>query len=248
MSKILISAAIIMVATAILVACAFLSVQPVEKKTIVISGHPDWKPFMYQNGDDISGVGVEVTTSVFKDLNINVIPKYEGSWEVVQEKALTGEVGAIVAMYKTKEREEKYCFSIPYASDPVALFIKGNNFTYNKKEDLIGKKGLAMMGDSYGQEMDDFIVQKNLDITRTATPQGSFSLLDKGEADYFLYSAYAGRRVIEESNLSGFEEAGIASNQLFYIAVSKKLPCDKYMNSINLSLQKMISENKIPSY
>lgn len=230
----------------ILIACCVAPLSE-KKQVAIVSGHPDWKPVMWKNGDKISGIGVEVSKLVFKDIDTEIDPQYVGSWDVVQEKAKTGEIDVIVALYKTKEREKYLYYSIPYTTDPIVLFFnKGKGFTYNQKENLIGKKGVATVGDSYGQELDDFIIQSNLSIAIVSTPEQAFSLLKEERADYFIYSAYAGRKVITESNLSTFEESAIVSNQLFYMGISKKSPYAKYMNNINSSLEKLIADKKIP--
>jgi polar amino acid transport system substrate-binding protein len=219
-----------------------------EKRVAVVSGHPDWKPIMWKDGNNIVGIGTEVTKMVFRDINAEVDSRYVGSWDVVQERAKTGEIDAIVALYKTREREEYLYYSVPYTVDPIVLFFNsGKGFTYNQKESLIGKKGVATIGDSYGQELDDFIVQANLNVIRVYTPEEAFSLLQKEKVDYFIYSMYAGRKVIAESVLSGLKESTIVSNQLFYIGVSKKSLYGKYMEEINSSLQKLITNNKIPN-
>nr|MBP6914450.1 hypothetical protein [Candidatus Parcubacteria bacterium] len=70
-------------------------------------------------------------------------------------------------------------------------------------------------------------------------------LLEEGKVDYFIYSAYAGRKMISEANLSDIEEAAIVSNQLFYMGISKKSPYAKHMGDINSSLEKLIVNQKI---
>ncbi|MDD5569130.1 MAG: transporter substrate-binding domain-containing protein [Candidatus Pacebacteria bacterium] len=237
------------VVLAVLIAGCVSSPAVIEEKPVaIVSGHPDWKPVMWRNGDNISGIGPEVCQMVFGDIGVQVDSRYVGPWDVVQEKARTGEIDAIVALYKTRDREKYLYYSIPYTTDPIVLFFeKGKQFAYSQKEDLIGKKGVATVGDSYGQEMDDFILKANLNVVRVDTPQLAFSLLQEGKADYFIYSMYAGRTVINELNLSGFKESGIVSNQSFYIGVSKKSPYAKYMRNINASLERLIAENKIPT-
>ncbi|MDD5696588.1 MAG: transporter substrate-binding domain-containing protein [Candidatus Pacebacteria bacterium] len=234
------------VAITVLVACCIAP--PEEKHTAVVSGHPDWKPVMWKEGDKICGIGPEVTRLVFEDIGVKIDSRCVGSWDVVQEKARVGEIDAIVALYKTREREEYLYYSIPYTVDPIVLFFnKGEGFSCSQKESLVGKKGVATIGDSYGQELDDFIVQADLDLSRVSTPEEAFSLLKQGKVDYFIYSAYAGRKVIAELNLSGLEESEVISNQLFYIGVSKRSPYAQHMDDINSSLKRLIENNQIPS-
>lgn len=247
MSKKIVLILVALVAIILIAACTTSSVPPKENNTIVISGHPDWKPVMWREGDSILGIGPNVSRMVFKDIGIEVDSRYVGSWDVVQQKLKTGEIDGVCAIYKTREREEYLYYSIPYTTDPVAMYIKkGNEFVYNQKEDLIGKSGVSTVGDSYGQELDDFIIQSNLNLTRVYAPQQAFALLEEGKVDYFIYSAYAGRKMISEANLSDLEEAAIVSNQLFYMGISKKSPYAKYMNEINASLEKLIANQKIP--
>jgi polar amino acid transport system substrate-binding protein len=237
--------AVLLAAALLFAGCTTSSVSSTEKKTVIASGHPDWAPVMYKDGNGISGIGPNMTKAVFKEMGLDVEFPYAGSWDVVQQKAKSGEIDVIVALYKTKEREEYLYFSKPYTTDPIVLFLnRGKSFDYNKKEDLIGKNGIATVGDSYGQEMDDFIVAKNLSIIRVATPQIAFKLLQEGKADYFIYSAYAGERVIAEENLSGFEESKIVSSQPFYIGVSKKSKYAGRMSEINAALDKQLVEHK----
>lgn len=242
---------IIMVALVICAGVTMFSLisTPLGEKTIIVSGHSDWNPIMRQDGENIVGIGPDVTKAVFKDLRVNVESKYVGPWDIVQEKAKTGEITAIVALYKTREREEYLQYSIPYTFDPIVLFFKtGKSFAYNQKQDLIGKKGVATIGDSYGQEIDDFIIQGQLDIKRVSTPKEAFAMVQQGKVDYFIYSVYAGRRVMDELNLFGFEESKVVSSQPFYIGISKKSPYAsvEYMDKINASLEKLIAAGEIP--
>jgi polar amino acid transport system substrate-binding protein len=238
---------IIAMTVAIILVTGCIATTSEQKHVAVVSGHTDWKPIMWNEGQKIVGIGPDVTKMVFKDINVDAESQYVGSWDVVQEKAKTGEIDAIVALYKTKQREEYLEYSIPYTTDPIVLsFNPGKGFTYNQKEDLIGKRGIVTIGDSYGQEIDDFIITANLSMVEVKTPQEAFSLLETGKVDYFIYSAYAGRSVINESHLSRFEESRVVSNQLFYIGVSKKSPFAKEMKNINASLERLIKEGKIP--
>jgi polar amino acid transport system substrate-binding protein len=219
------------------------TVSSTEKNPVLASGHPDWAPIMYKDGNNISGIGPNLTRAIFKEMGLNVKIVYAGSWDVVLEKAKHGELDVIVGLYKTEEREEYLCFSEPYATDPVVLFLNENNlFDYNKKEDLVGKKGVATVGDSYGQEIDDFIVAENLNISRVSNPEEAFKRLQDGKVDYFIYSAYAGDRVIAEKKLLGFEKSKIVSSQPFYIGVSKKSKYADRIPEINAALKKQLGQ------
>ncbi|MFZ3054930.1 MAG: transporter substrate-binding domain-containing protein [Minisyncoccales bacterium] len=213
-----------------------------EKYTVVASGHTSWWPTMGRIGMTEAGIGVDAAEIVCDDIGFNFNPIYAGSWSEVQEKLKTGELDLVVAMYKTEDREKYYDFSIAYTKDPITPFVaKGKTFS-PQKENLIGKKGVVTRGDSYGPELDKYIVEANLDIAVVDTAEEGFALVEEGRADYLLYSTYAGETIIAKERISGIEESGTISEQPFYMAVSKKSPLAKHMNEINASLRRQMND------
>jgi len=205
-----------------------------QERAIIISGHYDWKPVMWQQGDEIVGIGPNVCESIFTDMGMKSVSRYVGSWEQVQQKAKTGNIDVVVALYKTEEREEYLYFSDPYVVDPISVFVKRDNeFDPQAKDDLLGKKGIVTVGDSYGQEIDDMITSKMLDVVEVKSPQEAFSMLIEEGADYFLYSTYAGER----SSFEGTRDAGIIAEQYFYIGISKNSPIAEKLPEINRILE-----------
>lgn len=238
-SKLLLAIAIL----AILLCAGCTNQAPKEEKVVIVSGHPEWKPVMWLQEENqeqkIVGIGPEVVEKVFSELGFKVDSRFVGPWDAVQLKAKEGEIDAIVALYKTKDREQYLFYSVPYTVDPIEVFVKkGNEFVLQNPESLFEKKGIATIGDSYGQEIDDLISQQKLQITRVATPEQAFALLEKNEGDYFLYSLYSGRRVIAESNLTNIHELGTISHQNFYIGISKKSPIAELLPEINSILDR----------
>ena len=220
-----------------------------EKQTVIISGHPDWGTLMSANGDQSSGTSVEMCKDILFKMGYKIETPNLGSWEAVQQAAQIGKVDVIPAIYKTKEREEYLVYSIAYTTDPVVPFSKkGKGFVYNKKEDLLGKRIVATTGDSYGQEIDDYMVQANLSVVRVKSSKEAFDLIKNDQADYFLYSLWAGEKVLKDSRLSNdFEWSGVISEQPFYVAFSKESPVAPRINEFNNYLRGKIIENQIPS-
>lgn len=52
------------------------------------------------------------------------------------------------------------------------------------------------MGESHGQGIDEYIISAKVDMLKVSTPQEAFALVKEGRADYFIYSLYAGSRVL----------------------------------------------------
>ncbi|MFA5023985.1 MAG: transporter substrate-binding domain-containing protein [Patescibacteria group bacterium] len=238
---------IIAVLAVIILAAAWYFIIYSQKKVLVASGHSDWPPIMYQQNDQIVGAGPEIALKIFEELGIKAVSKYEGPWDIVQEKAQGGTVDVLVAAYKTAYRETYMDYSIPYTVDPVVLVVKkGKAFPYEKWEDLVSKKGIVTSGDSYGQEFDNFIATK-LNVVKVGTPQEAFAALDKGEVDYFVYALYSVQGYIYKNKLADQVEIlpKYVSTENFYLTISKKSPFNKYLPQINSLLEKYKADGTI---
>lgn len=214
--------------------------------TLVASGHPEWPPVMWQADEKIIGAGPDLVQKICTDLKINCDIKYEGQWQEVQDKAKTGEVDMLVAAYKTPEREQYMNYSDAYTVDPITLFIKsGNNIGYKDWNSLIGKKGVVMTGDSYGQEFDNFI-KNNLTVNSVSTAQEAFKQITDGKADYFVYGLYSGKNEIKKDKLTGIESIpSYVATENFYITISKQSPFASYMPQINALIRKYQADGTI---
>jgi len=214
---------------------------------LVASGHPEYPPFMWQEGGKIVGVGPEIMAMAFARLGVKVDAIAVGPWDKVVKDACEGRIDGVVALFMTDERVKFLDYSIPFAQDPVAIFVsKDRGFPYGSWKDLIGKRGTSTIGDSYGQTFDDFINAK-LKVKRLRTVEGNFRDLLNGQADYFIYSMYAG--------LLGSHKAGVADRVTFlkpfaasenwYLAVSKKSPYAKYVPEINKILAGLAQDGTV---
>lgn len=218
-----------------------------SEKVLIASGHPAWSPIMYQSDTNIVGAGPEIVKKVFSDLGVKVESRYEGSWDVVQEKAKNGDIDVLVAAYKTPTRETYMDYSIAYTVDPIVLVVKkGKAFTYTKWDDLIGKKGVVTVGDSYGKDFDAFIKEKLTPVEASTTEQ-AFALLNEGKADYFVYAQYSAENYIKENKLADQFEIipNIVSAEDFYLTISKKSQYIGLMPKVNELLKKYSEDGTI---
>jgi polar amino acid transport system substrate-binding protein len=215
--------------------------------TLIASGHPDYPPIMWQEGDYIAGVGTEVLKLAFEGLNTTVDSTFQGSWRQVLDKAASGEIDAIVGAYTTDERRKTLEFSVPYMKDPVAIFVaRDKAFPFKKLVDLAGKRGTSTVGDGFGPEVDKFIAQK-LTVTRALTAEDNFNRLLSGEADYFICAMYSGLLEAEKLGISDKIEylPTYAVNESVHIAMSKKSKYLKYMPEINKKIESLIKDGTV---
>ncbi len=236
----------ILVAAALLVLTAW-SMGPAE--TVVVSGHPEYPPIMWREGDTIIGVGPELVKRAFGDLGVSVDCIFAGNWAQVQEAQKKGTVDVLAGVYLTEERKAAMEYSVPYTQDPVVLFVaKGKAFPFNKWEDLIGKRGTTTTGDSYGQKFDSFITAK-LTMERAATVQENFEKLLSGKADYFIFAMYSGNFEARKLNiLDKIEQIKKpATVEDFYISVGKGSKYVSLLPELNRKIERMAKDGTVES-
>lgn len=213
-----------------------------ERERIVISGNPDYPPYMWRKGEEIVGLGPRIFKECFAKQGYELEFKYVGPWSRVQAYARQGKIDFISGCYINAERQTYMDYSAPYLNDLTSIFVpKGKTFSYKSWKDLIDKKGIVVFGESYGEDLDLFIAEK-LRVKRTYSINEALDNLVSGKGDYLLFGHYP---TIIAATLAGsldkievLEKPAVIENM--YIAVSKK---SKYKDLIP-KLNKKIEEYK----
>ncbi|MFA5880248.1 MAG: transporter substrate-binding domain-containing protein [Candidatus Margulisiibacteriota bacterium] len=216
-----------------------------KTRTYLASGHPEWPPIMWRESNKIIGIGPDLVQMIFTSLDLKIESNFYGEWENVLKKTKLGQIDVIVGAYKTPDRLAYFEYSDPYMIDPIILLVKkGKKFTYQKWSDLVNKKGLGMIADSYGQKFDQYITE-NLNVKRVPTFEQAFNLLNQKKYDYFIYGLYSSIQEIKNRKLTSKIEIlpkYVTANN-FYIAISKKSPLINILPKIN-DLIKMYKEDQ----
>jgi polar amino acid transport system substrate-binding protein len=221
---------------------------------ITATGHPDYPVIAFKEGDTIAGAAPDLVSAIAKKLNVPLESKYMGSWEEVQAAARDGKADLIFDIYYNDARAGYLDYVRPaFMYDDVAVFVvKGKEFPFKDKNDLIGKKGVTNKGESYGNEFDAFMADK-LDVTRTNGIGEAFKELLAGKADYLIAGYYPG---LAKAAANGLKDQVVPLDQALlaaetFVAFSKKSPCRSLAPDFgqgitelttNGSFDKMISE------
>jgi polar amino acid transport system substrate-binding protein len=199
-----------------------------ECTKITATGHRYYPVIAYRDGDKIVGAAPTLVETIAKQINIPLESKYMGTWEEAQAAARDGKADMIFGLYYNDERATYLDYVQPaFTFDDVAIFVlKGKEFPFSDKNDLIGKKGVTNLGESYGNEFDAFMKEK-LDVARAHGIDGAFKDLLDGKADYLIAGYYPG---LAETAREGVEDKvaplkqALLSQEMF-VAFSKKSPC-----------------------
>lgn len=233
---------LLLIVVLIVAAAFFISGRKDNRDYLLASGHPEYPPFMWQEGNKIIGVGPEILSAACKELGIPLKIEFSGSWDDVVKDVRKGKIDAVVALYQTSQRKEYLDYSIDYAKDPVVVFVRKDKvFPYRKWDDLIGKRGTTTLGDSFGQAFDSFIAAK-LKVSLLKTVEENFAALENGKADYFIYAMYSG---LFESKKLGMENKVVylkppLTTERWYLAFSKGSKYAKYLPDINRIISRMV--------
>ena len=214
---------------------------------MVITGHPDYPPIMYRSDDRIAGVGPELAEIILTRLKIPFENRFTGPWKRVQETVRHGQADLIVAIYYTDERAAYLDYSVPYCTDPVAVFAsREKRFTVANRGDLVGRRGVALFGDSFGESLDRFVAEK-LRMIRLYSTAEMFDHLLAGKSDYLLQGYYT--VVIAAGRLGVADKIAVVKKDLavekFYFAFSKKSPYARLLPAFNRQIELLQQEGRI---
>jgi len=209
-------------------------------RTLLASGNSEAPPIVWKKGDHLVGVAPEALHRILTRIGVPYDLRPSGSWDEVQQQAKSGDVDLIVSAYDNADRRQYMDFSLPYLKSPVVIVVnKGKKFSCPCRDGLIGKKGAANVGESFGQEFDTFIHNK-LDV-RYVPYQRAFEMMRMGTVEYLimdLYPAIIYSQLLNVADKIEFLDTP-ATIQEFHFTLSKKSPYLALMPKINAEIKKM---------
>ena len=201
-------------------------------RVIRVTGNADYPPLTWQDRKDpekVTGFAIELLELAFKDLGIQVAGTYVGPWARAQANVRTGQVDMLAGAYITEERQTYMDYvTPPFVMDPTVIFVrKGDPLKFERWEDLIGLKGGAPIGNSFGEKFDQF-EKAYLDVERVPVLDQAFGKLLAGRSRYVVYGLYPGLAEAEAAGLRdklSYLPDSVISEGL-YFTISKKSPFD----------------------
>jgi polar amino acid transport system substrate-binding protein len=159
-------------------------------RKITCTGHPDYKPFMWQHDNTLVGAGPELIRLIFKEMKKDFSITYVGPWARAQEMIQRDNVDFLVGAYNNAKRRRYMVYLDAYANDRTSVFVSlARQFPFHSRDDLIGKKGVTMHGDSFGDDLDVFVKEK-LNIARVYDSASMFKRLLSGSMAYILWGDF----------------------------------------------------------
>ena len=191
--------------------------------------------------DRLNGPIIELVRQIFAEFNVEIEP-ISLPWARAVAQMKTGELDMIPVIFYTRDRAEAMVFTIPYMDVPTAVFVPlGKCFEFNTLDDLQGRNGLMIRGDSISEEFNAY--RPKLTISEVPAYEQMLKMLDTFRADYAVAAEYG---FMIEARRMGYDRVveklprPIASRELHF-AFSKKSMFQRYLPEVNqriIQLQK----------
>lgn len=226
--------------------------------TLVACGDSDYAPFTYVPnlkpgdtpavGTKLEGVAPDVLRLIFEPLGIKVDAIVQGNWKRCQLSVEDGNSDVLMAAFKNDTRAAYAHFTTsPLSPEPSSIFVqKGQEFKFDKLEDLIGKRGGAPTGYSGGAKLDAFFKDNNL-IEAAPDAEKNYMKLATGRIDFIPKGLYSGLVIMQKMGYGGkIVPLKVPADAGFtYLPLSKKSKFADKLPQVETALKKLNADGTI---
>ncbi len=217
-----------------------------ECTKVVVTSHPDYKPYHWYDGRELTGASIELARRILDDMRIPYEIRYVGPWPRVLKLAENGQVDIVMSLKNTPERRDYLDFTpTPAFSNPMAVFVRRDkSFAFDRREDLIGKRGGVNSGDRYGEGFDEFL-RNNLAVEPTIEMASNFKKLKAGRIDYYITGLYPGLAFLADNAMDDLVPLPKPVNRgVIHVGFTHKSPCAFLLSGFELRLRQLAERHE----
>lgn len=196
------------------------------------TGNPEYPPYLFGDPNDPSkllGANALIIDMLAEKLGVDIEVVNIGPWSRAQKEVREGRFDLLAGAFFTIPRAQymDYIYPAFLTTKSVVWMNNARPFEFYEKEDLIGRKGVTVIHNSFGEEFDRF-AEANLTVTSVASLQQAFDMLALGRVDYLLYEkspaeAYSSSWGVNDKVMSA--DANISAEGL-YLTLSHRSACN----------------------
>jgi polar amino acid transport system substrate-binding protein len=214
---------------------------------VIISAHPDYAPFHWEQDGEIIGASIDITGQILNEMGIAWRSDYVGPWKRVLQQAYAGHIDLIPALKKTNEREQFLNYTnAHFYSNPVAVYQKASAETQpiHSLDALDGLIGSVNAGDNHGEQIDAFLSVQ--DVVEVKGLRENFELLARGRTDYFVIGKQTANAFLQTNKmLSQFEIVLETNNAVVHHGFSKRSACSAIIDEFDKRLQLKLDNGEV---
>jgi polar amino acid transport system substrate-binding protein len=230
--------------------CGQAAAQAPACKSLVATGNPEYTPYLWRDPTDdtgLIGANADLMQLLSKEIGLPIEVKYLGSWARVQELAKNGRVDLIAGAFFTLPRLEYMDYFYPsFRSTRTVIWTTAKStFPFKTRKDLIGRKGLTVINNSFGQEF-DLYAEEFLKIDKVPQLEQAFRMLDVGRAEYLIYEDAPGQALAAKLGYIGLKTSSVSvSNEGLHLTLSHLSPCNtgEMRGRIAKAMHKLTKDN-----
>ncbi|KXT80937.1 amino acid ABC transporter substrate-binding protein [Streptococcus oralis] len=193
--------------TPLLVACSQgnSTTEPSTTKTIVVATAGDIPPFDYEENGNLTGYDVEVLKAIDEKLPNYEVQFQKTAWESIFPGIDAGRYQAAANnLSYTKERAEKYLYSLPIAKNPLVL-VSQKSQSLTSLDQIAGKTTQDDTGTSTAKLVTDWNQEHastpaTIDYSGEDVGKRLFDLAN-GEFDFLIFDKISVEKIIKDRGL-----------------------------------------------
>ncbi|WP_417455669.1 substrate-binding periplasmic protein [Kordiimonas sp.] len=208
---------------------------------IVATGHPDYVPISWQKGDVLVGAAPDLLDLISKEIGVPIRTVHSGGWKRAQSQVFAGELDMIASLYRTAEREAKLEYTSAFSNEPVVVItLVDTDIHYRDRDNLIPYQGGMVIGDSLGQDLDEFSAA-SLKLHTVPSVDHLLNLLDHKRIQYAIHGLYPVMVAAHKLGIAPRIRTHVPplSQESMHLAISKKSSCLHLLPQISAAIEKL---------
>jgi ABC-type amino acid transport substrate-binding protein len=206
---------------------------------VILGGDADWAPYVIINEDGVGGVGMDLATKVFAELDIPVKYVAFSNHMAMMQALRAGDFDVLVSTYPNNDlKANTSLVEPPYIVDAVTVAMKIENIPeVSSWDSLSGHHGAMDMNFTPDQPTQDFF-DAYLSIKDQLSLTDAMNKVMEGKAYYVVGSELQLRYAIAKNNLqSSIAIANVKHPLPVHMAFRPDSPCQQYVAFLSKRLQ-----------
>jgi len=216
----------------------------VEKKSYVCGLAGGYPPYQFKDEkSETAGFDAEVVRLIFQKAGKEIIFSQMNWSDVIGNLYFSNIFDCVGGMEINEARRKRFDFTSPYYSRRIVVFVRSDNNTINKIEDLIGRKVTGDRDSFLETLLEKKGIRKNIRIKETESKEESMKLLKNGEFEAMIAPKEVGFYLAKKFDVKIriLAEAEIGTP----VGIAVKKGNMQLLNMLENALQELIGEGRI---
>lgn len=189
---------------------------------MVVGVNQDWPPYTYKNGDQYSGLDIDITQLILTEASFCIDYRHISSSSRAFVELQKGKIGMLKAASYTEDRAKLVVYSRPYRKEKMILYGRRQNplETQGLNELFEGQRTFVVnRGAHYGSAFSRLQKTYPAQVKLVNTALQRFGMLEKGRVSFTIDDELTGRHYIKSTGLTNIvaTELTVHDNPVHFI-------------------------------